>query len=41
MKKYDPKKLKDGLNVLHGGEEIFYISKPALDLWAYKDKFKD
>lgn len=41
VKKYNPKTLKDGLNVLSGGEEIFYISNPALGLWAYKEKFKD
>lgn len=41
LKKYDPEKLKDGFNTLPGGEEIFYISNPALGLWAYKEKFKD
>ena len=41
MKKYDPKKLVDGVNVLSDGEEIFYISNPALGLWAYKDRFND
>jgi nickel-dependent lactate racemase len=40
MKKYNPDKLKDGINILPGGEEIFYISNPALGLWAYKGKFK-
>lgn len=40
MKKYDPEKLKDGYNTLPDGEEIFYISNPALGLWAYKEKFK-
>jgi nickel-dependent lactate racemase len=39
--KFDPKKLTDGFNVLPGGEEIFYISNPALGLWAYKERFKD
>ncbi len=39
-RKYDPEKLKDGYNILPGGEEIFYISNPALGLWAYKDRFK-
>ena len=41
LRKYDPKKLTDGFNVLPGGEEIFYISNPALGLWAYKERFKD
>jgi nickel-dependent lactate racemase len=37
--KYNPEKLKDGYNTLEDGEEIFYISNPALGLWASKDKF--
>ena len=41
MKKYDPKKLFDGFNILPDGEEIFYISNPALGLWAYKERFRD
>lgn len=39
IKKYDPKKLKDGYNTLDDGEEIFYISNPAIGLWAYKERF--
>jgi len=38
IKKYDPTKLKDGFNEVDG-EEIFYISNPALGLWAWKDRF--
>ncbi len=41
IKKYDPKKLIDGFNIMDDGEEIFYISNPALGLWAFKDKFKN
>jgi len=37
--RYNPEKLKDGFNILPDGEEIFYISNPALGLWAYKDRF--
>lgn len=37
--KYDPKVLKDGYNTLPDGEEIYYISNPALGLWAFKDRF--
>ena len=36
---YDPTKLKDGFNTLDNGEEIFYISNPALGLWAKKEQF--
>jgi hypothetical protein len=39
LKKYNPQNLKDGINNING-EEIFYISNPALGLWAFKDKFK-
>ncbi|SHI86770.1 protein of unknown function [Tangfeifania diversioriginum] len=38
--KYNPEKLKDGFNVMPDGEEIFYISNPAIGLWAYKDRFE-
>jgi hypothetical protein len=31
--------LKDGLNRLPDGEEVFYISNPALGLWALKSQF--
>ncbi len=39
LKKYDPEKLKDGFNTLENGEEIFYISNPAVGLWADRSKF--
>jgi nickel-dependent lactate racemase len=38
--KYNPEILKDGFNIMPDGEEIFYISNPALGLWAYKERFK-
>ena len=38
--KYNPEKLKDGYNTMPDGEEIFYISNPALGLWAFKERFK-
>jgi nickel-dependent lactate racemase len=41
IKKYNPEKLKDGYNTMPDGEEIFYISNPAIGLWAFKDRFKD
>lgn len=40
MVKYNPSKLKDGFNTMPDGEEIFYISNPAIGLWAYKDRFE-
>ncbi len=39
MTKYDPAKLKDGWNRV-AGEDIFYISNPALGLWSTQDRFK-
>jgi len=39
MDKYEPSKLKEGMNIMPNGEEIFYISNPALGLWAFKDRF--
>lgn len=39
--KYRPDTLKDGWNTMPDGEEIYYISNPALGLWAYSERFKD
>ena len=39
--RYDPKKLSDGWNTLPGGEQIFYISNPALGLWACRRRFEN
>ena len=38
MEKYDVANLKDGYNIVNG-EEIFYISNPALGLWINREKF--
>lgn len=38
MKRYDPGKLTDGFNTLADGEEVFYISNPALGLWTSKER---
>ena len=37
--RYNPDKLVDGFNTMPDGEEIFFISNPAIGLWAYKDNF--
>ena len=39
INKYNPETLKNGFNKMPDGEEIFFISNPALGLWAYKDRF--
>ena len=38
-RRYDPARLRDGWNTLPDGELIFYISNPALGLWAYRGRF--
>jgi hypothetical protein len=38
-RRYNPALLRDGWNRLPDGEEIFYISNPALGLWAYRGRF--
>lgn len=40
LKKYPIDQLKDGYNTING-EEIFYISNPALGLWALKANFTE
>ena len=40
MAKYRVRDLRDGWNTVDG-EEIYYISNPALGLWAHPDRFKD
>ena len=39
--RYPIDKLKDGWNTMPDGEEIYYISNPALGLWAHPDRCKD
>jgi len=39
QKRYDPQKLEDGFNVLPDGEEIYFISNPAIGLWSSKNRF--
>ncbi len=36
--KYNPGKLKDGFNIMPDGEKIYFISNPAVGLWASKEK---
>lgn len=39
LKKYPVDRLKDGFHTDENGEEFFYISNPALGLWACREKF--
>jgi nickel-dependent lactate racemase len=38
--RYNPENLAEGFNTLADGEEVFYISNPALGLWAYREHFE-
>jgi nickel-dependent lactate racemase len=40
LERYDPAKLTDGVNVMPDGEEIFYISNPAIGLWSWRERFE-
>jgi hypothetical protein len=38
MKRYDPAKLAEGYNDVDG-ERVFFISNPAVGLWAHRGRF--
>lgn len=40
LAKYDVKTLKDGWNKDEAGDEFYYISNPALGLWAVPERFE-
>ncbi|MDR1864282.1 MAG: lactate racemase domain-containing protein [Bacteroidales bacterium] len=40
LQRYPPQTLADGFNTLPDGEEVFFISNPALGLWAHPDRFQ-
>lgn len=37
-KRYNPKKMKEGFNRMDDGDEVYYISNPALGLWTSKQR---
>jgi nickel-dependent lactate racemase len=39
-KRYNPEKLAEGYNTVDDGEEIYFISNPAVGLWAFKDRLE-
>jgi hypothetical protein len=41
LQRYPSDKMKDGWNIMPDGEEVYYISNPALGLWAYPERFND
>jgi nickel-dependent lactate racemase len=40
QRRYDPHKLADGWNTLDDGEQFYYISNPALGLWAHPSRLQ-
>jgi len=38
--RYDPAVLVDGWNTLADGEKIYYVSNPAIGLWAARERFE-
>lgn len=41
VRRYPVERLRDGWNTMPDGEEIYFISNPALGLWACPDRFLD
>lgn len=39
LRRYAPDRLRDGWNTLPGGERVYFISNPALGLWAWRGRF--
>ena len=39
MKRYNPEKLTEGYNTMPDGERVYFISNPAVGLWAWEKKF--
>ena len=38
LARYDPAQLTDGWNTMPDGERVYFISNPALGLWAAKGR---
>ena len=38
LKRYNPKKMKEGFNRMDDGDEVYYISNPALGLWTSRQR---
>lgn len=41
LRRYPIERMKDGWNWMPDGEEVYYISNPALGLWAHPSRFID
>jgi nickel-dependent lactate racemase len=40
VNKYTPGVLKDGFNIMVDGEEVYFISNPAIGLWACRERLQ-
>ncbi len=40
LRRYQPDTLQEGWNTLADGETVYFISNPALGLWAWRDKLE-
>jgi nickel-dependent lactate racemase len=38
IKRYNPEKMKEGFNRMDDGDEVYYISNPALGLWTSRQR---
>lgn len=41
LRRYPPEEMKDGWQTMPDGERVFYISNPALGLWADRKRFEE
>ncbi len=41
LRRYPADVMRDGWNMMPDGEEVYYISNPALGLWAHPSRFND
>jgi nickel-dependent lactate racemase len=39
--RYPPRQLRDGWNTLADGERVYFVSRPALGLWAHRSRLTD
>jgi nickel-dependent lactate racemase len=41
QQRYNPNTMDDGWNTMSDGERVFFLSAPAMGLWAHADRFTD
>jgi len=40
IEKYNPEKLREGFNITEDGEKVYFVTNPALGLWACEGRFR-